>query len=49
MYYMSDEKVFFMKTCDHQYGQETVEHSTIHLIECLFGSYKVSKIYEDKD
>ena len=49
MYYLSDEKVFFMDTHEHNYSTETIEHSEIFLIECLFGSYKKSKIYADKD
>ena len=49
MYYLSDDKVFFMETHDHQYGHTLVEHSKIKLVECLFGSYKINKIYEDKD
>ena len=49
MYYLSDEKVFFMDTHEHNYSTETVEHSEIFLIECLFGSYTKNKIYADKD
>lgn len=49
MYYLSDDKFFFMNTHEHHYGQEIVEHSKIMLAECLFGSYKVNKIYEEKD
>lgn len=49
LYYLSDDKVFFKETHDHRYGEAMVEHSKIFLVECLFGSFKTNKIYEDKD
>lgn len=49
MYYMSDEKVFFMDTHEIQYGDEKIEHSEIKIIHSLFGSFKISDIYKDKD
>ena len=48
-YYLSDDKLFFLSTHEHQYGEDVVEHSRIFQVECMFGSFKSSKIYEDKD
>lgn len=49
MYYLSDDKVFYMNTHECVYGEDTIEHSEIMLIECLFGSFKSSKVYQDND
>jgi hypothetical protein len=49
MYYLSDDKVFYCSTHEHTHGKEVIMHSSIILIECLFGSFKKNKVYEDKD
>lgn len=50
-YYLSDDKIFFMKTMAKKMklSDREVMHSHIFLIECLFGSYKTTSIYEDHD
>lgn len=49
MYYMSDDKVFYMDTNEIIIGDEKIMHSEIMLIECLFGNFAATKIYQEKD
>ena len=47
LYYMSDDQVYFMKTDCLDINGRHIEHSHVYLLEALFGSHKVSQIYED--
>lgn len=49
LYYLSDDQVFYMVTTDKKVGGVMVEHSEIKMMEALFGSYKISEVYCDKD
>ena len=48
-YYLSDDSMFYMITKENKIGKRIVLHSEIKYVQCQFGSYKVSEIYEDKD
>ena len=49
-YYLSDDQVFYMKTTEIKLSNgKKVEHSVIMTLEALFGSYKISEVYRDKD
>lgn len=48
--YLSDDQMFFMTTKKidiSNYGK--VEHSKIFLLEAIFGSFKITEIYVDKN
>ena len=49
VYYLSDDVFFFMETEEIPVGDKKVKQSTIFKVECLFGSYKVSKVYMDQN
>ena len=49
-YYLSDDQVFYMKTTEIKLSNgKKVQHSVIMTLEALFGSYKISEVYRDKD
>ena len=48
-YYVSDDSLFYMTTDQIQIGKRLVLHSEIKFVECQFGSYKVTNLYQDKD
>ena len=45
--YCSDDCIFFMSTKMLEVNGRTVRHSSIFMIECLFGSFKNTMVYED--
>lgn len=47
--YLSDDQMFFMTTREIECDGKTVEHSSIKMIDTLFGSYKITEVYCDKD
>lgn len=49
MYYLSDDEFFYMETEAITVGEKIVQSSTIFKVECLFGSFKYSKVYKDKE
>jgi hypothetical protein len=49
MYYLSDDSLFYMDTTDIKVHDRIIVHSKIKMISCLFGSYKLSNIYEEKE
>ena len=42
LYYLSEDKVFFMESSNVDNGAKTVTNSVIMMIECLFGSYLIT-------
>ena len=48
-YYLSDDSLFYMITKEIKIGKKLVQHSEIKFVECQFGSYKVTNIYQDAD
>lgn len=51
LYYLSDDKIFYMHTDPEplKIGEREVEHSHIYMIECLFGSFKKTRVYFDSN
>jgi len=49
LYYLSDDDVFYMQTHEITLFNKHIEHSKVYMLQSLFGSYKVSEIYQDKD
>ena len=44
-YYLSDDSLFYMISFQDQMDKKCVLHSEIKLVECQFGSYKVTNLY----
>mgnify|MGYP006106111439 CR=1 len=50
---MSDDQFFYMNTEEIKLmvkgHEKDIEHSHIKTIQCLFGGYKISEVYQDPD
>jgi hypothetical protein len=49
MYYLSDDSVCYLDTNSIIVGGKHIEHSEVKLIDCLFGSWKETCIYEERE
>jgi hypothetical protein len=49
LYYLSDREFFYMETNKVQIQGKEILSSKIYLIETIFGSYKKTEVYHEKD
>lgn len=49
MYYLSDDSIFYMDTVEITVAGKPIEHSDVKMIECLFGSYKITSVFEERE
>ena len=47
MQYFSDDQIYFMSQERIKVKNKSVLHSKVHMLECLFGSFKCSQVYFD--
>ena len=49
LYYLSDREFFYMETYLVEIQGKEILSSNIYLVETIFGSYKKTKVYSEKD